>query len=280
MIRSYIEGNQKLWDRDLALLVFSLHATLNRQTGFTPNRMMLGREVFQPIDLSLGTPRNNTSKYMPVEWVQQLISSLNDCHQLVRERLKSTQERQKRYYDIRKLKEYAFNAGDLIWKIHNVRKKGRCFKLESPQKGPFLVVKAQPPLYTIEDRKGPKVVHHDKLTPYRSDEIPLWIRRKQHALFSDGELDTSESFSQQSVRGDTEGNVNESLVIPTTGDSETCPDDINTSTLDPLDSSLLVGNTDVEIPQVEPSVDHPNSEIMNTTPLLGRTNIEICQDVP
>ena len=170
----------------------------------------------------------------------------------MRERLKSTQERQKRYYDLRKLKEYAFNAGDLVWKIHNVRKKGRCFKLESPRKGPFLVVKAQPPLYTIEDRKGPKVVHHDKLTPYRSEEIPLWIRRKQHALFSDGELDTSESFSQQSVRGDTEGNVNESLVIPTTGDSETCPDDINTSTLDPLDSSLLVGNTDVEIPQVEP----------------------------
>ena len=35
MIRSFIEGNQNLWDRDLSLLVMSLHATVNRDTPQT-----------------------------------------------------------------------------------------------------------------------------------------------------------------------------------------------------------------------------------------------------
>ena len=81
--------------------------------------------------------------------------------------------RQKRDYDLRKLKEIAYSPGDLVWKLYQVRKKGRSFKLESPRKGPFLIIKAQPPLYHLFDQKGKSVIHHDKLTPYLSDVIPV-----------------------------------------------------------------------------------------------------------
>ena len=33
----------------------AIRATVNRSTGFTPNRMMLGREVMMPLDLMLGS---------------------------------------------------------------------------------------------------------------------------------------------------------------------------------------------------------------------------------
>ena len=33
----------------------AIKATVNRSTGFNPNRMMLGREVMMPLDLMLGS---------------------------------------------------------------------------------------------------------------------------------------------------------------------------------------------------------------------------------
>ena len=128
MIRSYIEGKQNLWDKDLSLLVFSLHSTVNRQTGFTPNHLMLGREVFQPVDLALGTASVNSDRYTPTDWAKTIKNNLIEAHRITREHLRSTQMRQKRDYDLRKLKEIAYSPGDLVWKLYQVRKKGRSFK--------------------------------------------------------------------------------------------------------------------------------------------------------
>ena len=33
----------------------AINATVNRSTGFSPNRMILGRELMMPIDLMLGS---------------------------------------------------------------------------------------------------------------------------------------------------------------------------------------------------------------------------------
>ena len=185
MIRSYIGGNQQHWDRDLSLLGMVLCATVHRQTSFTPNRRMLGRETFQPIDLMLGTPGVNHSPSTPGEWAQSLKDQLSQCHRLAQSHLDATQERQKKDYDLRKLLENSYQPGDLVWKIHQARKKGSSFKLENPRKGPFVVVKSSPSLYTIEGQRSKNVVHHDKLTPCKATEAPLWIRRKRHSLTSE-----------------------------------------------------------------------------------------------
>ena len=85
-------------------------------------------------------------------------------HRITRECLRSTQMCQKRDYDLRKLNEIVYSPADLVWKLYQVRKKGRSFKLESPKKGPFLVIKAQPPLYHLLDQRGKSVIHHDNLS--------------------------------------------------------------------------------------------------------------------
>ena len=47
------------------------------------------------------------------------------------------------------------------------------------------MVKSSPPLYTIEGQQSKNVVHHDKLTPCKATEAPLWIRLKRHSLTSE-----------------------------------------------------------------------------------------------
>ena len=37
----------------MATVGMAIRSTVNRQTGFTPNSLMLGRELLQPIDLML-----------------------------------------------------------------------------------------------------------------------------------------------------------------------------------------------------------------------------------
>ena len=53
ILRCFIQGQQEDWDLHLATVGMAIRSTVNRLTGFTPNFLMLGREVLQPIDLML-----------------------------------------------------------------------------------------------------------------------------------------------------------------------------------------------------------------------------------
>ena len=55
IIRCCIGDRQEKWDDFVGIAVGAIRATVNRSTGFTPNRMMLGREVMMPLDLMLGS---------------------------------------------------------------------------------------------------------------------------------------------------------------------------------------------------------------------------------
>ena len=55
IIRCCIGDMQERWDDFVGILVGAIRATVNRRTSFTPNRMMLGREVMMPLDLMLGS---------------------------------------------------------------------------------------------------------------------------------------------------------------------------------------------------------------------------------
>ena len=53
LLRCFIQGQKEDWDLYLATVGMAIRSTVNRQTGFTPTFLMLGREVLQPIDLML-----------------------------------------------------------------------------------------------------------------------------------------------------------------------------------------------------------------------------------
>ena len=115
MIRCFIEKDNKNWDRDLPLLARALHSTVHRQTGYTPNGLMLGREVIQPIHLITGNIPGNWSPHSPDEWSADLGRRLADAHACARQNLKQAQHRQKRDNDLRVV-EHHYNQGDLVYK--------------------------------------------------------------------------------------------------------------------------------------------------------------------
>ena len=58
-LRCFLKNKQNDWDIYLPQIAGAIRSTVNRQTGFTPNFLMLGREIVQPIDIMFGTASMN-----------------------------------------------------------------------------------------------------------------------------------------------------------------------------------------------------------------------------
>lgn len=195
MVRCYIDNQDMDWDKHLPWLVSALHATEHRQTGFTPNKLMLGREVLKPLDILLGISSTKFTKDKPSEWVLKLEKSLIQAHKLARDFLQSSQIRQKRDYDLH-LKECRFEVGDLVYRLDESTKVGVSSKLRPPWKGPYLVIKQDPPLFVVKSQKGIMTLHHDKLKLCLDGAIPIWARRARHRLSGD---DSDENLPQGDI---------------------------------------------------------------------------------
>ena len=56
MLRSFVDHNKLDWDIHVPLLTAAYRSTVHPATGFTPNKLMLGREVNLPIDILYPRP--------------------------------------------------------------------------------------------------------------------------------------------------------------------------------------------------------------------------------
>ena len=59
-VRCFVSKQQNNWDEHLPHLAGAIRSSVNISTGFTPNMLMLGREVNQPADLLYRTPDAKT----------------------------------------------------------------------------------------------------------------------------------------------------------------------------------------------------------------------------
>ena len=76
IIQCYLHAKQKTWDQDLEELAATIRAMKNRQTQFSANMLMLGRELRRPIDLMLGVEHAYMHQNDPAQWVQNLHEAL------------------------------------------------------------------------------------------------------------------------------------------------------------------------------------------------------------
>ena len=206
MIRCYIEKKNRSWDRDLPLLSMALHSMVNRQTGYTPNQLMLGRQTIQPIQLMLGIPQNGQEVEQPSTWVTKLVRNMQKVHEFAMRNLRTSQKRQKRDYDLRVVQR-KYDPGDLVYKSDMTTKIGQSKKLRSPWCGPFLVVSSMPPLYKIRGWKGDSVVHHDRLKRCDDRHIPTWLRRLRHEMFHDSSFVEEDSVDLDEALQYCEGGI-------------------------------------------------------------------------
>ena len=161
-IRCYIGKSLNQWDKFLFQIAGSIRSTVNRSTGFTPNKLMLGRETNQPADLIFPLPSSVTSG-SPDEYVTNLTKTLHQAHDTARTKLRATQERLKRDYDV-KVHTREFHEGDRVYILDTALRKGKPKKLCPPWKGPARIMKKLSPyLYRISYRNATFVVNHDRL---------------------------------------------------------------------------------------------------------------------
>ena len=187
LLRCFSNDEQNHWDENLQLVASAMRATVNRQTEYTPNKMMLGREVIQPLDIILGTSKGQPQQVE--EYVTNLEKSLSRCHALAREKLKETQKIQKKHYDS-KLKTSYYSPGDLVYEINSATKVGNSKKLDKIWKGPLLVTEVLSPiLYVVRGKKNERVVHHDRLKFCEDRVVPLWVRKLRNRFFAEENLE-------------------------------------------------------------------------------------------
>ena len=249
LIRCFLKGRPETWDEYLPQLAAAIRSTVQRQTGFTPNKMMLGREVTQPIELMLGTVDITQEKKVPSTYVDTLSTVMKQVHNLARQHLQSAQERQKRDYDL-KLSRKSYMKGDLVYKLDSTTKIGQSSKLKPVWRGPLLVTEViSSVLYRVRDQKKEGVLHHDRLKLCKDRDVPLWIQRARHKLLdpNDDSLDQPTELDKLEPLGDNNSDPPLDLELLFSDDQNSSPnksdeipivsESINTSLIDSGDQS-------------------------------------------
>jgi len=145
MLAKVITESQRDWDECVPFVMAAYRASRHESTGYTPNKLFLGRENRMPLDLIMGSPLEDTSLYQTEhEYLENLHENMRLSYKIARQKLRVCAERRKKYYDIR-VKPQQFDVGD--WVLYHYP---RCFKSKSQkwQKayiGPFLIVEMLEP---------------------------------------------------------------------------------------------------------------------------------------
>ena len=176
ILASTVKAHQSTWDIKLQMIAGAIRCTVNRNTGYTPNKIMLGREVVQPLELMCGVPNEPQAVS---DFVKQLQIDMKEIHETTRKALKMSQRRQKLDYDLRK-NVSRYQEGDAVLLINSATKIGHSKKLQPIWLGPFLVTKViSSTLYQIASQKKTFVVHHDRIRPCLDKTLPLWFQRRR-----------------------------------------------------------------------------------------------------
>jgi len=182
-VRCFIGKNQRTWDQYLPQLAGALRASVNRSTGYTPNMMMLGREISLPAELMFGGP-GKTGQPDGDQYVGELQTAIEGAHRVARENLKLAQKRMKRDYDV-KVRVRELKPGDLVYQLDTATIKGKSRKLSPSWKGPGVVLeKLTPYLYRIKLKRAILTANHDRLKLCRDREVPVWAQRLSQQIIA------------------------------------------------------------------------------------------------
>ena len=179
-IRAYMDPrkHQSDWDENVCLATFAYRSCVHPATGETPNLMMLGKEVYLPLDVCFHPDTMPESVDTPsTDYVTELRDNLQNVHEHAREQLQSAMRRQKRHYD-RFAAKHGFEVGEFVWVRDETRRKGRCPKLQLAYDGPYLIIdKISDVVFRIQrtPRSKSKVIHFEKLKKYQGEKLTSWL---------------------------------------------------------------------------------------------------------
>ena len=178
MLAKVVSENQKNWDECVPFVMAAYRASKHESTGFTPNKLFLGRDTRMPLDLLMGLPPEECSlSDTPHEYLSNLQHNMSMSYNVGRQKLRACAERCKKYYDIR-VRPQQFRVGDWVYYHYPRRIRSRSLKWQKAYAGPYLVVKLiQPSNCWLQKTPKTKVFvgHFDKLKKCHGEVPKSWL---------------------------------------------------------------------------------------------------------
>ena len=180
MIKAYLKGQDREWDRNLGCLATAYRSSQHESTGVSPNLLMLGREVRIPAEIMFGSGTSHVGETVTSysEYVDLLKTRMQQAHELTRTHLGTVAAKEKKTHDFKvNLKQY--HQGDLVWLRTDKDQLHIAPKLRCAYQGSYLVLHRVNDLnYVIQFNAAGKrqLVHHDRLKPYEGEVRLKWSK--------------------------------------------------------------------------------------------------------
>jgi len=188
MLGKVVSENQRDWDVRLPQVLAAYRSSPHSSTGFSPNRLFLGRENFMPVDLIWGIPDEEREKVQNVnEYVQKVRLDTEAAYELARKQLQIAAERRKVTYDAR-VRKVDFEVGSWVWYYYPRKFNNKSPEWQKLYTGPYLIVRAIQPVNFVlhrSNRSKPFVVHVDKLKKCHGPTPQSWLLSVPEAITSE-----------------------------------------------------------------------------------------------
>ncbi|UYV79808.1 K02A2.6-like [Cordylochernes scorpioides] len=181
---------QKDWDLILPYVTFAYNTAKQDTTGFTPFKLIHGREVETTVDTLFPNPHEDLQE----DYNQKIASRVEETRQLARLETLKAQEKDKARYDS-KHEAMDYNVGDLVWIFIPIRKVGLSEKLMKRYFGPYRVTRklsdvtfeVEPVDQPTRRRQTRDLVHVLRMKPYHDpeDQADLFNDTETHELIKE-----------------------------------------------------------------------------------------------
>ena len=161
LIGRVIDEHHGDWDLLLPYVMAAYRTSCHETTKFTPNFLVLGREVRAPVDLVYSAPETPVAASY-ASFAEEMGERMKHAYALVRDHLKVAAERNKRTYDMR-VRTQKYKVGDWVYYCNPRKFAGRQDKWLRKFSGPFLVT----PHWASECDGAAHRAHPTVLYPYR-----------------------------------------------------------------------------------------------------------------
>ena len=109
-------GNERQlpWQKVLHFVLLAVRSDVNNSSGFTPHRLLHGREMVLPADSTV----RNTENIPITEYAQRVRNGLIDVEQIARENYNLSTLRQSLIYNRKLSRRRCFSDGDYVFRVN------------------------------------------------------------------------------------------------------------------------------------------------------------------
>jgi hypothetical protein len=190
MARAIGQSTGQDWVSCLPAAVMASNTQVHSGTGYSPYRLLFGRDPPLPLDLLFKPPDEElpfSEATTPAQYAKEVRERVQEAFSYARENLKTAVTRRRQSY--LKAKQ-GYVPGDNVWLLTPVSKPNIARKLQDHWSGPWLVVqKHSDVLYEIKAPEHWKIMKHQQVVSV--DRLAPYPRNSQQEIEASGDVDLS-----------------------------------------------------------------------------------------